>query len=633
MSDDLSPSSKTDAPAVKSIGFKPLDLQHTPTIDSGLPPEIWTIVQSAAANFPPQYFLEVSRSLLENPNRTASHLSRAEISYQSFADASYNPLAQHPHELASIVKHMKKEHQPIIIPGGIPDYNLEWTVVRKLIPRNPKLDEPLIQTCHLFTSTSKVTVREDASAGPNDGSTTIDAERYLVIYLPHVTSPESIPFYHPKIRALAILYTYQANGLGNLSIHYDLFSSYPLDNRLTRTALKMLEVIHKHSRGQEAGYQKRVHHDLIIGQKPFQDTYTFLKGKYAKGLIDNWVEQTLAQKHVFEDLGIAAFLIELWVDMYGGDKDDSDTNLDGKGISGDGDDVQTRLQDARRRTAKKNFPGFVDIGCGNGVLVWILNEEGWRGWGFDARKRKTWDMFGAGYEDKLKEMLLVPEVMNSTAVTSSSGDEQDKNESDPTVAAEEEEKEEEVTTASSTPAHNGIFPTNTFLIANHADELTVWTPILAYLSSSPFIAIPCCSHNFAGTRFRAPHKSTSNIEHGLNFQPGGGSENKVKAGAGKQQQVSAYASFCSYVASLTADVGFVPEKEHLRIPSTRNAAIVGRKRRKADGEEKETTLEEKLEFARGVVENEMPNASIKQVHMHWIKRGDVLMKPGKFPGH
>lgn len=573
-----------DTRTLAGFKFEPVDLEDTPMIQSGLPPEIWTIVQSAPASFPPQYFLDVSRNLLENPNLTASHLSRAELSYKSFTDASYNPEASHPHELASIIKHLKPDHQPRLIPGGVPGYKLVWTVVRKLIPRNPKLDEALEQTCHLYTSTDQVVVREQ------DGSSkTIDAERYLVIYIPHVSDAESIPFYHPKVRGVAILYTYQDQPLsgappGTLSIYYDLFPERPLENRMSRTALKMLEIIHKHARGRMQGYQKRVHHDIIIPQKTFQDTYAYLKGEYAKELIDNWVEQTPANKHVFEDLGIAAFLIELWTDMYGGVilKPNEEPAKIG---SADAEKAQLELQTVRQSMAQQAFPGFVDIGCGNGLLVYILNKEGWKGWGFDARRRKTWETFGEAYQHKVKEMLLVPEVLQKQDIDVESADR-------------------------SQPWHNGVLPKGTFIVSNHADELTAWTPVLAYLSDSPFIAIPCCSHDFGGTRFRAPY-------HRSHFP---------SATTNSAKQVSAYMSLCSYVAHLSATMSFVPEKEHLRIPSTRNIAIIGRK---SDSSTEKGDLQDRLRFVSEIVEKEMGGeTSIDQVRLQWLKRGSGLVKPG-----
>ena len=548
--------------------FTPHDPASAPLLSSGLPPEIWTTVQSGPANFTPQYFLDVSRNLLENPNLTASHLARAELSYHSFNDATYNPSATTSLELADIIKHLRTECRPRLIEGGIDGYDLTWTVVRKLIPRNPKLDNTMIQTCHLFTSHADVTIQTDGK------EEILAAERYLIAYIPHTDVPDTIPYYHPIVRRLAILYTYfptQPTLLpspGHLSIHFSLFSSHPLDNRLSRTALKLLEVIHKHSRGRAAGYKKRVHHDQIIPQKPFQDTYAYLKGKYAKRLIEGWVEQTPPGKHVFEDLGISAFLIELWTSMYG---------------KGEGD--------GKRKSAQEGFPGFVDIGSGNGLLVHILNEEGWKGWGFDARRRKTWETFPSEHQEKLKEMLLIPEILGS-APSPEGGIE-------PGPAS-----------------HNGVFPKGTFIVSNHADELTPWTPLLASLSSSPFIAIPCCSHDFGGTRFRAPAVKKYVPDDG---QPKGN----------KNAQPSAYASLCSWTSSLTESMGYVVEKEHLRIPSTRNIAVVGRKLEKED----DSSLEERLKRAKDVVEKEMGGqVSIEQVRMQWVVRGSGLMKPSK-SGH
>jgi tRNASer (uridine44-2'-O)-methyltransferase len=550
--------------------FSPYDLQSAPRIASGLPSEIWNIIQSAPARFPPQYFLDVSRNLLENPNLTASHLARAELSYQSFTDASFNPKAETPEDLASIIKHLRPECRPRLVEGGVDGYDLEWTVVRKLIPRNPKLDESLMQTCHLYTSTSDITI-----TSPEGKEEVVKAERYLVVYIPHAANPEEIPFYHPTVRSLGILYTYLPShsssspllSPGTLSVYFDFFPTHPQDNRLTRTALKLLEIIHKHSKGRQAGYKKRVHHDQIIPQKRFQDTYAYLKGKYAKTLIDGWVEQTPPEKHVFEDLGIAAFLIETWNDMYAS-KSTADTINN-----------------------KTPFPGFVDIGCGNGLLVYILNAEGWHGWGFDARRRKTWATFGPTYDDKLHEMLLVPSILTPDTTTSA-----------PLLNAP--------------PSHPGIFPTGTFIISNHADELTPWTPLLAYLSHSPFIAIPCCSHDFGGTRFRSPvHKKYI-------------AEDPNATGKEKNKQPSAYASLCSWVSHLTETMGYEVEKEHLRIPSTRNIAILGRKNGQGDGGQE--GIEERLQFAREVVEREMGSAvTIEQVGLMWMKSGGDLVKPGK----
>ncbi|KAH7361271.1 hypothetical protein BKA66DRAFT_471261 [Pyrenochaeta sp. MPI-SDFR-AT-0127] len=576
--------------------FSPFDLSKAPTLSCGLPSELWDIVQSAPAKFPPQYFLEVSRDLLENPNKTASYLARAELSYQSFTDATFNPEAKTAEELAGIVKHLRPECRPQLVQGGIEGYALEWTVVRKLIPRNPKLDDALMQTCHLFTSRQEIVI-----TSTNEKSETVKAERYLVIYIPHASSPEEIPFYHPKVRSLAMLYTYLPEynsststlpSPGTLTIYYSLFPSHPLDNRLSRTALKLLDIIHKHSRGNHAGYKKRVHHDQIIPQKTFQDTYAYLKGKYAKELINGWVEQTPPEKHVFEDLGIAAFIMELWVDMYGSEVNCNDRRTDNSTTDDDpnGKDVEEKWKRARQ-----NFPGFVDIGCGNGLLVYILNAEGWQGWGFDARKRKTWDTFPSQYANKLKELLLVPKILQT------------------------DEDARDFTLANAPPSHCGVFEPGTFIISNHADELTPWTPLLGYLSASPFIAIPCCSHDFGGTRFRAPVHANH-----LTSTP---NEKEVKG-----KQPSAYAGLCSWVCHLTETVGYKVEKEFLRIPSTRNIAVLGRHNDTFNqrSTRQDKGLEEKLDFTSNLVEKEMGGSTTtEQMSRTWMKSGGDLMKPGR----
>lgn len=588
--------------------FSTHDPNLAPKTPSGLPPELWILIHSAPANFAPQYFLEVTRNLLANPNLTAPHLARAELSYQSFNDPTFNPHAQTSNELASIVRHLRSECRPQLVEGGVQGYELEYTVVRKLVPRNPKLDDSIMQTCHLFVSEGDVVVRCGKSGEKEEAEEeTVKAERYMIIYIPHVTDHERMPFYHPKVRALAIVYTYFPSSssspssstlvtpnTGTLSIHYDLFPTLPMNGRLARTALKLLEVIHKHARGRAGGYTKRVHHDQVIEQKRFQDTYAYLKGKYARRLLEGWVEQTPPEKHVFEDLGIAAFLEEVWVDMYGGGKHSVSPASTGEKESSQREGDETSREE-RKRTAQANFPGFVDIGCGNGLLVHILNNQGWHGWGFDARRRKTWDTFPPAHTAKLHEMLLVPEILQSASSTMTA-----------------------TMDFPSTRHHNGVFTPGTFIVSNHADELTPWTPILAHLNASPFIAIPCCSHDFAGTRFRAP-------VHGKHVV-----HDPTTVESKKNKAPSAYASLCSWLCHLTEATGYKVEKEHLRIPSTRNIAVLGRTVETKDGEDQGyANTEERLAFLRELVEKEMGGQSIAQVCEAWMKSGDGLLKPGK----
>ena len=281
-------------------------------------------------------------------------------------------------------------------------------------------------------------------------------------------------------------------------------------------------------------------HDQVISQERFQNLYAVLKGKYAKGLIQGWMESTDSSKHVFEDLGIAAFLIELWKDMY-------------LPISASENELKEDTTDTRRE-----FPGFVDIGCGNGLLVYILNKEGYRGWGFDARSRKSWAQYTLPSNESpsgnnLEQRLLVPSVVHI-----------------PQDAYDLPESK----------IHNGEFPDGQFLISNHADELTPWTPIISILSAyrastsgdtkdtnltNPFISIPCCSHSLTGARYRPPPPR------------------KLPRNEGKGQ--SSYASLVDWTEQIAEECGWVVEREMLRIPSTRNTCLLGRTRKSKDSED------------------------------------------------
>ncbi|KAK3080086.1 hypothetical protein LTS18_003165, partial [Coniosporium uncinatum] len=394
--------------------------------NSNLPDELWQSILQTPCTFFPEHFDAVMLNLIKNPNLTSSYVFRAEIYYDSLTQTD-----------STLLNGLKAEYRPRTVEDGWKDkgWRLQRTFVRRMIPRNPQLDKSLVQTCHLLRHVSSDSVEGNA-----------------VLMIPHVVKADAMPWYHPTAHSVAIMMhswppeTQTPNThsqRGSLSVHYKLFDGTQLDTRLERTALHLLRTIHKHGQGRLAGYQKRVHHDLLVPQARFQDTYTRLKATYAKSLIGGWVEQTDPGKHVFEDLGIAAFLIELWRDMYGGVGDE-------EGV----------------------FPGFVDIGCGNGVLVHVLRMEGYEGWGFDARRRKTWQTFPENTRSKLKEMLLIPQPFASSRekdTEATNGCAEGLN------GLHKSESPSSTTTATATMAngetdlasHNGIFPPDTFIISNH----------------------------------------------------------------------------------------------------------------------------------------------------------------------
>lgn len=552
-----------------------------------LPNPAWSPTLQNLCLFPPEIFKQLALNLIQNPNITSKLLFRADILYDTLHDGSPPRVVPSSEKAQRELRDALQEYH--LRDGDLPGFEVKQTIVRMMIPRNPQLDKPIAQTCQLLQSV------------------TSEREENLVVCIPHTSSAEDLPWYHPRGQAVAYLHSWPTspaeNGLlhtasspslspplhngqvvGAISVHYCLFpfEPLPLSDRLVRTAYHLLSIIHRHGQGLLAGYTKRVHHNQLISQQRVQDTYTELKLRHADRLRNNWVEQTEPSKHVFEDLGIAAFLIELWKDMYGGGEDTGVTTRKGHGR-----DVGS-------------FPGFVDIGCGNGVLVDVLIREGYHGWGFDARRRKTWATFTRAVQDRLKELILIPQPLFETHTDVA------KYEANGGLLSQIPWfRNSQVGDGGKDPVwHNGIFPTGTFIISNHADELTPWTPLLASISSSPFLAIPCCSHNLSGQRFRAP--SVYNSYSADRLAPSYFAANVTKSksvaikvacseifdedcyhqlaqgdlkdlnATARSKQPSAYSSLCDWVSHLAGEVGYAVEREVLRLPSTRNVGIVGR---------------------------------------------------------
>ncbi|KAH9883657.1 hypothetical protein F4778DRAFT_765897 [Xylariomycetidae sp. FL2044] len=441
----------------------------------------WVPLYHKACKFDPDIFSKVMMNLIRNPNINSSWLFRADILLDQ-------------DQRNSDVTAASSSPRPIV--AQFTDFVLRRVLVRKLIPRNTLRDQPLDQTCLTYQSNA-----------------TSEVQRSMVVYKPHVSSQSDMPFYHPRIRGLAFLHEWNASSQqGTVSIHYHFFNNEDSSaSKLVRTGLHLLTTVSKHGEGARVGYVKRVQHDTIIPQIPVQTTYARLKERYSRQLIKSWAEVTDPSKHVFEDLGIAAFLIQLWTQMY----------------------------------QNSPFPGFVDIGCGNGLLVHILRREGYLGWGFDARKRKSWE----NYSEIVTEFGGKPSLRQHVLFPSIAGGKQESDIQDPTL---DEIKTDGI-------VHDGLFPKGTFIISNHADELTPWTPILATISECPFIIIPCCSHDLSGKRFRAPASSI------------------------KGKMPSAYSSLVNWVSRIAAECGWKVEKEMLRIPSTRNSALIGRERSGGSG--------------------------------------------------
>ncbi|XP_059820870.1 probable tRNA (uracil-O(2)-)-methyltransferase isoform X2 [Hypanus sabinus] len=179
----------------------------------------------------------------------------------------------------------------------------------------------------------------------------------------------------------------------------------------------------------------------LISVEKYSEYYHNLKAKY-KEIVKIWPEVTNPEKYVYEDVAIAAYLLILW-------------------------------EDERAAKGLTDKQSFIDLGCGNGLLVHILTNEGHPGKGIDVRKRKIWDKYGP--QTHLEERTF-------------------------------------------TPSDDFLFPDVDWLIGNHSDELTPWIPVIAARSSYScrYFVLPCCFYDFYGKYCR---RETINTQYRayLNF--------------------------------------------------------------------------------------------------------------------
>ncbi|XP_017075074.1 probable tRNA (uracil-O(2)-)-methyltransferase [Drosophila eugracilis] len=164
----------------------------------------------------------------------------------------------------------------------------------------------------------------------------------------------------------------------------------------------------------------------LVNVEKYNDLYKELKQKHSQRLLEYWKtaqESTDPLKFIYEDLAIAAYLIVLW----------SQTQSEPK--------------------------AFADLGCGNGLLVHVLNAEGYKGYGYDIRKRKLWSLYPADTQQSLIEKPVEP---NSFRLD---------------------------------------FPDVDWLIGNHSDELSPWLPVLAGRLNIKYFLLPCCPYELSGAKF------------------------------------------------------------------------------------------------------------------------------------
>lgn len=100
----------------------------------------------------------------------------------------------------------------------------------------------------------------------------------------------------------------------------------------------------------------------LVSIEKYTLLYNCLKEKYGAKMVEIWPENTDPAKFVYEDIAIATYLLLLW-------------------------------EKERLERGTQELQSFVDLGCGNGLLVHVLSSEGHRGTGIDLRRRKIWNLF------------------------------------------------------------------------------------------------------------------------------------------------------------------------------------------------------------------------------------------------
>jgi tRNASer (uridine44-2'-O)-methyltransferase len=128
---------------------------------------------------------------------------------------------------------------------------------RRLLPRRPGRDSSIEQDCVFYASNDTPPLEKR------------DAITLVVLY--PMTENDTLPFYHPRVRALAFRYLPITSDVdaGSARLHIDVI---PLDahsestndpgSRLYRTCLALAEMVWRVGHGKMTGYKKRVVHDV-----------------------------------------------------------------------------------------------------------------------------------------------------------------------------------------------------------------------------------------------------------------------------------------------------------------------------------------------------------------------------------
>ena len=223
-------------------------------------------------------------------------------------------------------------------------------------------------------------------------------------------------------------------------------------------------------------------------------------------------------------------------------------------------------------------------------------SEGYQGFGVDVRARTSWSHYPPNTRRHLHVKALDPTLAlghadSETIVsdhTTIAGTPPDIGpDADPSGNLQHGQREGGDGISSQLQIPNGVF-----VIGNHADELTPYVPILSVLyGASGYLNIPCCpwdlDQKFSranNTQYPPPVHDVGEAGYGKDG-PAGAEVGRVPGNddrwieslnlGGDGKFTSSYSAYRIWLARLTSWCGWEVETEVLRIPSTRNWALIG----------------------------------------------------------
>ena len=258
--------------------------QTIPPLVSSSPEEEWVSIVCCPADFP-----------LELVSQRSDHNIAVVHDHPQF-QCAIEQLIHHPEYNSTLILRSETlnetSYSDAILASHVEAHRPIRNIHRKLLPRRPGRDAVLEQNCTLYAS-----------------DTGIYAGIPCTLVLSPLLAPgASLPYYHPTVRHLAFRFVPCTHPI--LRIEAVVLHNTPLDpnSRLYRTALSLLETLHRYGWGAVTRYQKRVKHDCVIPRETYQDLYLVMRERY-KHLVSEWKESTDPLKHVYEVISIASKML------------------------------------------------------------------------------------------------------------------------------------------------------------------------------------------------------------------------------------------------------------------------------------------------------------------------------------